>query len=134
MKFVKLRKAIPAIALSTDTSVLTACANDFGYDQIFKRQIEALCHAGDVVILMSTSGCSTNILNASAAAAHIGALTIALTGPKGLHVPNLAGDDEDEVCEYASTTVKGRGTTAEIQEYHFHWLHRLCEYLDNEHA
>jgi D-sedoheptulose 7-phosphate isomerase len=77
------QRALRAIALTTDTSALTAAANDFGYDQVFARQLEALGRAGDVLVLHSTSGSSANCLAAVAMARQIGVTSIALTGGGG---------------------------------------------------
>ncbi len=82
-RFKKERRAYPAIALSTNTSVLTAIGNDYSYDKIFERQIEALAHGGDIVIGISTSGNSQNIVNAIRKAGELGCLTVALTGRSG---------------------------------------------------
>ena len=82
-RFYKNRKALPAIALSTDTSIITAVGNDFGFDNIFSRQVEALGNANDALLLLSTSGNSHNLLNAAARGAEKGLGTIALLGKDG---------------------------------------------------
>jgi D-sedoheptulose 7-phosphate isomerase len=92
------RKALPALALTTDTSLLTACANDYGFDQVFARQVEAHLQAGNVLILLSTSGKSPNLIAAAKAAKARGGLTIAFLSEKltpldpltdlALHIPS----------------------------------------------
>ena len=82
-KFRRERKPLPAIALTTDTSILTAVANDYGYDQVFVRQIRGLGQKGDIAIAISTSGNSPNVLLAAEAAKEIGMITIGLTGRDG---------------------------------------------------
>ena len=77
------RPALPAIALTTDTSVLTAFANDFGFDGVFERQVQALGRPGDLLLGISTSGSSTNVIRAVVAARAIGMNTMALTGTRG---------------------------------------------------
>jgi D-sedoheptulose 7-phosphate isomerase len=77
------RAALPALALTTNTSVLTAAANDFGFEQIFSRQIESLVAAGDVAVAISTSGASANVLRGAEAARQRGAFVVALTGESG---------------------------------------------------
>src|SRR5207237_7784301 len=77
------RRGLPAIALTTDTSVLTAYANDFGFDGVFERQVRALGRPGDVLVGISTSGSSTNVIRAVVAARAIGMNTMALTGTRG---------------------------------------------------
>jgi D-sedoheptulose 7-phosphate isomerase len=77
------RRALPAISLTTNASVLTACANDYGFDQIFSRQIEALGKKGDILFAISTSGNSTNVVNAVKAAGQIGMVTVGFLGRDG---------------------------------------------------
>src|SRR5438105_14195270 len=82
------RRSWPAIALTTDTSALTALSNDYGYEEVFARQIEALASAGDVLIAISTSGKSQNVVKAAEKAKSIGCKTIALTGCSGEPLPS----------------------------------------------
>ncbi len=82
-RFKKERRAFPALALSTNTSVLTAIGNDYSYDKIFERQIEAMASSGDIVIGISTSGNSPNVINALRKAAEVGCTTVAMTGRSG---------------------------------------------------
>lgn len=116
-RFVRNREALPAMALTTDSSVLTAIGNDFGFEQIFARQIRALGRPGDVTIGISTSGRSANVLEGIRAAREMGLTTIALTGGSGGELAKLA----DIVLVVPSTT------TAFIQECHIALLHAMCE-------
>ncbi len=119
-RFVKERKGYPSIALTTDTSILTAVGNDYGYEQVFSRQIEALCLPGDVVVGISTSGNSPNVVRAIELAKEIGAYTVGFTGEKGGRL--------SEICH---TVFRAPSTkTARIQECHILVGHILCEYID----
>jgi D-sedoheptulose 7-phosphate isomerase len=89
VRFTRPRPALPSLALSVDTSVLTACANDFGFDQVFARQVQALGHPGDVLVGISTSGKSESVLCALRAAREKGLVTIGLTGATGGEMPTL---------------------------------------------
>ena len=102
------RPSIPAIALTTDTSLLTAVANDFGVDRMFARQVESLARRGDVLIAISTSGTSANVLRAAETAADLGVGVVALTGATGGALAPLA-----DVCIRVPSAV-----TAHIQECH----------------
>ncbi len=119
-RFEKERGAYAAIALSTDTSILTALANDYGVERIFSRQVEALGRSGDVLIAISTSGNSPNILQATLAAQKIGMKVIALTGNDGGQLGAMA----DVVFAVPSTH------TARIQEVHAIFLHGLAEMIE----
>jgi D-sedoheptulose 7-phosphate isomerase len=113
------RQALSAIALHADTSSLTAIANDYGYGEVFARQVGAHARAGDVVMLLSTSGRSANLCAAAAAAARARAITCAITGPG----PNpLAAACDEAVCL--------PGDTATVQECHLAALHMLCRAVD----
>lgn len=116
-RFVCNREALPAIALTTDSSVLTAIGNDFGFDQIFARQIRALGRTGDVAIGISTSGRSANVLEGIRAARELGLVTIVLTGGSGSDLAELA----DIALLVPSTN------PATIQECHIALLHSMCE-------
>ena len=110
-RYRRQRPALPAIALTTDSSTMTAIGNDLGFDQIFARQLEGLAHAGDVVWLLSTSGNSPNMLAAARTAADCGATVIGFTGQTGgelaalcthiLRVPHTAADRIQEAHELA---------------------------------
>lgn len=121
-RFLKDRRAMPSIALHADTSALTAIANDFGYDQIFSRQVEALAKPGDVLVVMSTSGRSKNILAAMKGARDRGVSTIALTGSH----PRDMGDLADIVLKVPSSH------TPQIQEGHLVLGHLLCAMVENQ--
>lgn len=114
------RKALAAIALTTDTSTLTACANDFSYDEIFSRQIEALGRPGDVAIGITTSGNSPNVLTALAVARDMGLIAAGLTGRDGGRMVGLA----DPVLIVPSSV------TARIQEMHILIGHALCDQVE----
>src|SRR5580700_10977024 len=89
-RFRRERCAFPSIALTTDTSILTALGNDYGYEKVFQRQVEALCSRGDVLVGISTSGNSKNVCMALDAARKIGAFTVALTGEGGGAMAKIA--------------------------------------------
>lgn len=120
-QFEKKRRAIPAIALTTDSSILTAQSNDFGFDSVFSRQIDALCRSGDVVIGLTTSdahdnGHSRNILNAFVEARRKGAKRIGLFSTKTKNLVNFV-----DVAILVPTE-----NTALIQEVHLAIIHMLC--------
>jgi D-sedoheptulose 7-phosphate isomerase len=119
-RFLRERRPLPAVALTTDTSVLTAIANDYGYETIFSRQVRALAKAGDVVVGISTSGKSPNVLNAVAAAKELNAATVAFTGSKD---SPLAAD-----CDLAFRAPSGH--TPRVQELHFLAWHMLCDKVE----
>lgn len=121
-RFKKERKGMPAIALTTDSSILTSVANDLGYENIFVRQIEALCTHKDLVIGITTSGNSTNVVNAMQAAKEVGATTIGLTGGTGGKLTSL--------CDH--NVVIPSNVTARIQEAHIFVGHCLCEILESD--
>jgi D-sedoheptulose 7-phosphate isomerase len=114
------RRALPSLALTADTSVLTAIANDHGFAEIFVRQLEALCAPGDVVVGLSTSGKSLNVCAALGRAREIGAFTVAMTGESGGHLAGFA-----DVCLRVAS-----GDTARIQEGHILFGHILCEWVE----
>lgn len=119
-RFLKERKGLPAIALTTDTSILTSVGNDYGYDYIFSRQVEALCTPKDVLIGITTSGNSANVVRAVEAANAIGATTIGLTGGSGGKLSAL--------CKH--NIVVPSNVTARIQEAHIFIGHCLCEMIE----
>jgi phosphoheptose isomerase len=114
------RHALPAIALTTDSSVVTAIANDYGYERVFTRQVEALGCEGDVAFGISTSGRSPNVESALAAAKAARLVTIALTGRDG----GRMGADADIHLNVAETS------TARIQEVHRTILHAMCSLIE----
>lgn len=114
------RKALPALALTTDTSLITAYTNDFGYEGVFARQIEAFAQPGDVVLGISTSGSSSNIVRALKQAAAAGCITIALIGEGGV------------LQEIADITIRVPSSkTQYIQECHLSIEHILCELVED---
>jgi D-sedoheptulose 7-phosphate isomerase len=115
------RVPLPAIALTTDTSALTSIANDYGYAEVFAKQVQALGRRGDVALAISTSGQAANVLRAVAVCKRLGVHTIALTGGSG---GKLAGR-ADVVLRAAATT-----DTARIQETHILVGHVICELVD----
>lgn len=114
------RPAMNALSLTVDTSNLTAIANDYGYDVIFSRQLEGVGRSGDVLIGLSTSGNSKNVLLAFAKAAEMGIRTIALTGRKG---GQMAGAANLSLCAPADTS-------AHIQELHIAIGHLICDLIE----
>ncbi|MFV0387239.1 MAG: D-sedoheptulose 7-phosphate isomerase [Pyrinomonadaceae bacterium] len=114
------RKAFPAIALTTDTSALTAISNDYSFDEVFSRQVEGLGKSGDLLIAISTSGNSTNVIRAVMKARELNCKVIGLTAAKGKKLAAL--------CD-ACVLVPSK-TTARIQEAHLTIIHILCESVD----
>ena len=121
-RFQKERRGLPAIALTVDTSILTAVANDYGYERVFSRQVEALGQPGDVLIGVSTSGNSGNVVAAVELAKTMGLKTVGLTGFGGGKLAALA-----DVCLVIPCKV-----TARVQEVHSLMGHILCELADEE--
>ena len=119
-RFVKERRGYPAAALTADTSSLTAISNDYGYDRVFARQVEAFGRSGDLLIGLSTSGHSTNVLHAMRKAREIGLFTVGLTGRDGGRLKDLV-----DLC----ITVPS-DTTAHIQEAHLVVGHIMCSFID----
>lgn len=119
-RFVTERSGLPAIALSTDTSILTAVGNDYGFEQVFARQVEALAQPGDVLIGISTSGHSGNVIAAVGAAARRGCRTIGLLGRDGGRLAALV----------EQAVVIGADETAPIQECHIMIGHMWCAHVD----
>jgi D-sedoheptulose 7-phosphate isomerase len=120
-RFKKDRRAIPALALTTDTSILTAIGNDFGFDQVFARQIHALGKKGDVAIAISTSGNSGNVLLGVDAAREMGLITVGLTGRDGGKLGAKAQYHLNVPHDFS----------ARIQEVHIMVGHILCELVEN---
>jgi len=115
------RKGLPAIALTTDTSALTAISNDFGYDRVFDRQVEALANEGDLLIGISTSGNSANILSALALAKELGCATLGMSGKNGGKM--------NDTCDL--NLVIPSNDTPRIQEIHILIGHILCQAVDD---
>jgi len=117
------RPGLPAIALTTDSSTLTSLANDYGYAEVFARQVRALGRPGDVLLAITTSGRSENILRAIAAAHARDMRVIALCGRDGGGIPALLRESDTEIRAPGSST-------ARIQEVHLLAIHCLCDLID----
>lgn len=122
-RFERERAPLAAIALSTDTSILTAVGNDYGFDQVFSRQVAALGQPGDVLIGISTSGNSPNVLKAMDQAHHNGMRVIALTGRDGGQMASQVSGEDVLLCIPDQRTMR-------IQEMHILMLHLICEGID----
>jgi len=119
-RFREERRALPAIALTADTAILTAVGNDYGYERVFARQVEALARAGDVLLAYSTSGNSPNVVQAAQTARRLGCLVVAFTGARG-----------GELAGHADVLVKApSNTVARVQEVHTLCSHAVCDALD----
>jgi len=122
-RFEMERPPLAAIALTTDSSTLTSIANDYDFTQVFSKQVRALGHPGDVLLAISTSGNSPNVIEAIAAAHEREMRVIALTGNGGGRIAELLGDGDVHLCVPAQRT-------ARIQEVHLLTLHCLCDGID----
>lgn len=123
-RFERERKELAALALTTDTSILTAIANDYHYDEIFSKQVRGLGKKGDILLAISTSGNSKNVVAAIDAAKKIGMHIIALTGNGGGKIAQLLGAQDVHLCAPSTRT-------ARIQETHLVLLHSLCDGVDH---
>ena len=123
-RFERERLPLAGVALNTDTSIMTAVGNDYGFDQIFSRQISALGQPGDVLVAISTSGNSANIKLAIAAAHEREMRVIALTGKGGGQIKDLLLDNDIHLCVPHDRTMR-------IQEVHILLLHILCDGIDH---
>jgi D-sedoheptulose 7-phosphate isomerase len=115
------RPAMRAVALTTDTSLLTACANDMGFDEVFARQVEALAESGDLLVLHSTSGESPNVIRAAQAARSRGVAVVALLGRTGGELKDLAD----------VALIIPSDDTARIQELHLAIEHVICDLVED---
>ncbi len=122
-RFKQERPGLPAIALNTDMPTITSIANDYHFSDIFAKQIRALGHAGDILLVISTSGNSTNIVNAIKAAHDKNMVVIALTGYDGGKIADYLREEDIEVRVPANDT-------ARIQETHLLIIHCLCDIID----
>ncbi len=122
-RFERERPSLPAIALTTDSSTVTSIANDYSYNEIFSKQIRALGNAGDVLLAISTSGNSANVVQAIQAAHERDMTVVALTGKDGGHMASLLTADDVEIRVPAFVT-------ARIQEVHLLVIHCLCDMID----
>ena len=123
-RFERERQELAAIALTTDTSILTAVGNDYSYDEIFAKQVRGLGKKSDILIGISTSGNSKNVVRAIEAAKKMGIKIIALTGNGGGKIASLLGTDDIHLCVPSTRT-------ARIQETHLVLLHALCDGVDH---
>ncbi len=124
-RFERERKGLAAIALTTDSSTLTSIANDYSYEKIFSQQIRALGNTSDVLLAITTSGNSTNVLEAIHAAHHQDMLVIALTGKDGGEIPPILNHNDIEIRV-------PNDSTARVQEVHLLILHCLCDLIDRQ--
>ena len=124
-RFEMERPGLPAIALTTDSSTLTSIANDYAYEEIFSKQVRALGQPGDVLLAISTSGNSPNIVEAIRAAHDKNLRVVALTGRNGGSIGEMLGEEDVEVRVPAEST-------ARIQEVHLLVIHCLCDLIDRQ--
>ena len=122
-RFESERQELAAIALTTDSSILTSVGNDYSFNQIFARQVRGLGHAGDVLLAISTSGNSGNVIEAIRAAHEAEMRVVALTGRGGGQIGEMLGDEDIHLCVPAERT-------ARIQETHLVAIHCLCDGID----
>jgi len=124
-RFEAERRSLPAIALTTDTSTMTAVANDYAFADIFARQVAGLGVAGDVLLAITTSGNSENVLRAAATAHDNGMSIVALTGRDGGKLVSVLGSGDVEIRVPANRTIR-------IQEVHLLVIHAICDLIDAE--
>lgn len=122
VRYARDRKALPAVALTTDSSVITAQANDRDFDSVFERQVEAIGRTGDVLVAISTSGTSPDVTRAAKAARRMGMKIIGLTGAGGEALATLSD----------VTVMVPADSTARIQEVHITVIHALCDLVEEE--
>ena len=124
-RFERERPGLPALALTTDSSTITAIANDYSYEEIFSKQISALGQAGDVLLAISTSGNSANVIQAIKAGQDREMLVVALTGKDGGDVARSLSNKDVEIRVSSDST-------ARIQEVHLVVIHCLCDFIDTQ--
>lgn len=124
-RFERERPSLPAIALTTDSSTITSIANDYSYEEVFSKQIRALGSDGDVLLAISTSGNSANVVHAIHAAHDRNMRVVALTGRDGGNIAPLLLPDDIEIRVPSNVT-------ARIQEVHLLVIHCLCDLIDNQ--
>lgn len=122
-RFERERPALAAVALTTESSTLTAIANDYNYERLYSRQVEALGREGDVLLAISTSGNSANVIAAIQAAQARGMRSVALTGRDGGKMARALQEDDIEIRVISDST-------ARIQEIHLLFIHCICDYLE----
>lgn len=118
-RYQKERKGYPAIALTVDTSILTSVSNDYSFEDIFARQVEAIGKKGDLLVGISTSGISKNVLKAFEAAKRKGIKTIAILGKKGT------------IADLSDVYIDFVGLTPRVQEVHLFLIHIICSFIDD---
>jgi D-sedoheptulose 7-phosphate isomerase len=123
-RFERERRELAAVALTTDTSILTAVGNDYSYDQVFSKQVRGLGKSGDILLAITTSGNSKNVIKAVEAAQALGIKVIALSGNGGGQLKNVLGANDLLLAAPSSRT-------ARIQETHLVLLHALCDGIDH---
>lgn len=124
-RFEMERPPLPAIAITTDTSTLTSIANDYFYEEIFSKQVRALGQSGDVLLAISTSGNSPNVIEAIKAAHDRNMIVVQLTGKEGGNMRELLKEGDIEICVPSTST-------ARIQEVHLLVIHCLCDLIDTQ--
>jgi len=124
-RFERERPALAGLALTSDSSALTSIGNDYGYERVFEKQLRALGRKGDVLLAISTSGNSPNVLAAMRAARELGLRIVALSGNGGGKMAGLLGDGDVQVCVPHTRTMR-------IQEVHLLALHCLCDGIDTQ--
>lgn len=122
-RFERERPSLAGLALTTDSSALTSIGNDYGYERVFEKQLRALGRKGDVLLAISTSGNSANVLAAMRAARELGLLIVALSGNGGGRMAEVLGEGDVHVCVPHTRTMR-------IQEVHLLALHCLCDGID----
>ena len=122
-RFERERPGLPAVALTTDSSALTAISNDYAYNEVFAKQVNALGQPGDILLAISTSGNSANVLRAIEAAHDKGLTVVALTGRDGGNIARLMQDKDVEIRVPSNST-------ARVQEVHLLTIHCLCHQID----
>ncbi len=124
-RFERERPSLPAVALTTDSSTLTSIANDYSYNEIYSKQVRALGNTGDILLGISTSGNSANVIQGIQAAHDRDMAIVALTGRDGGKIAPLLSGDDVELRVPAEST-------ARIQEVHLLIIHALCDYIDRQ--
>lgn len=124
-RFERERPSLPAIAITTDSSTLTSIANDYSYDEVFSKQVRALGQAGDILLAISTSGNSANVIQGIHAAHDRNMHVVALTGRDGGQIAPLLLPDDVEIRVPSNVT-------ARIQEVHLLVIHSLCDLIDHQ--